>query len=56
MERIVKKSHGHDEAADWDIEQHLSMTPQERLRAARTLKDRAFPPDAKDVRACHQSK
>ena len=32
MERIVKKSHGHAEAADW-----------------------AFPPDAKDVRAYHQS-
>lgn len=56
MERIVNKSRGHGEAANWDIEQHLRMTPQERLRVARTLKDRAFPPDAKDVRACHQSK
>ena len=55
MERIVNKCRGHDEAADWDIEQHLRMTPQERLRVARTLKDRAFPPNAKDVRACHQS-
>lgn len=56
MDRIVNKSRSHDEAADWDIKQQISMTPQERLRVARTLKDRAFPPDAKDVRACHQFK
>ena len=55
MERVVHKSSGHDGARLWDIEQHTSMTAEERLRAARELKDRAFSPDAKDVRACHQS-
>ena len=55
MDRIVRKSLGHEEAARWDIEQQLRMTPEERLRAARVLKDRAFPADAKDVRACHRS-
>lgn len=55
MERIAQKSHGHDEARRWDIEQHVSMTPEERLRAARILKDRVYPPDSKDVRACHRS-
>lgn len=55
MDRIVRKSLSHIDAASWDIKQHLSMTPEERLRAARTLKDRAFPADAKDIRACHRS-
>ncbi len=55
MERVVHKASNHEEARRWDIEQHTSMTPAERMRAARALKDRAYPPDAKDVRACHRS-
>lgn len=55
MERIVHVSHGHQEARRWDVEQQVAMTPEERLRAARELKDRAFPSDAKDVRACRRS-
>ena len=55
MERIVHKSHDHRDAARWDVEQQVSMTPAERMRAARILKERALPSDAKDVRACHRS-
>lgn len=55
MERVVNKASSHEEARRWDIQQQLSMTPEQRLRAARELKDRAFPPEAKDVRACHRS-
>ncbi len=55
MERIVHKASSHEEARLWDIEQHVSMSPEQRLRAARELKDRAFPSDAKDVRAWHRS-
>ena len=55
IERIVHISQGHDEARRWDVEQQKSMTPEERLRAAWELKKRAFPSDAKDVRACHRS-
>ena len=55
MERVVHKASSHEEAHRWDIEQNVSMTPEERLRAARQLKDRAFPLDAKDVRAWHRS-
>lgn len=54
MERIVHKSTSHEEARRWDIEQHVSMTVEERLRVARELKRRAYPRDAKDVRACHR--
>ena len=55
MERIVHKSHQHREADRWDVEQQVSMDASERLQAARILKERAFPRDAKDVRACHRS-
>lgn len=54
MERIVHKARSFEEADRWDVEQQVSMSAEERLRAARILKDRAFPSDAKDVRACHR--
>ncbi len=31
------------------------MTPRQRMRIARALKERAYPSNAKDVRACHRS-
>ena len=55
MERVVHKSSSHEEARRWDVRQHAEMTPQERLRAARILKDRAFPHETKDVREWHRS-
>ena len=54
INRGVHISKGHEDARRWDVEQQASMTPRERLRAARELKKRAFPADAKDVRACHR--
>ena len=55
MERVVNKASSHEEARRWDIEQHTAMTPEQRLRAARELKDRVYPPDAEDVREWHRS-
>lgn len=55
MPRIVRISQGHDEARRWAVEQQTSMSAEERMRAARELEERAFPPDSKDVRACHRS-
>lgn len=55
MERTIHKSASHEEALRWDIEQHLRMSPEERMNAARILKERAFPSDAKDVREWHRS-
>jgi len=54
MERIVHKSRGFADADKWDVEQQISMTPQERMLAARELKFRIYPEDAPDVRQCHQ--
>lgn len=55
MQRVVHKSSSHEEARRWDVQQQTAMTPGERMRAARVLKDRAFPPDTKDVREWHRS-
>jgi hypothetical protein len=54
MERVAYKAKNFQEAARWDIEQNVRMTPQERWRAARALKDRLYP-KAKDVRECHRT-
>ena len=40
VERIVHISRSFEEAEQWDIEQNLSMTPEERLAAARELAER----------------
>jgi hypothetical protein len=54
MPPIVHRASNHEEARAWDIGQHVAMTPEQRQAVARTLKQRAFPADAKDVRACHR--
>jgi len=43
MERVANKARSFREADEWEIQQHLSMTPQERMRAAKLLKERMFP-------------
>jgi hypothetical protein len=50
---VVHKANGFQEADEWDIQQQLAMTPQQRLDAAKELRDRFYPRNAKDVRACH---
>ena len=50
MERIVHKSRGHEEADQWDVEQQINMTPQERMRAAKKLIDQYYGTDVPDVR------
>ena len=56
MERVVHKAKSFKEADEWDIQQQVAMTPQERLDAAKELRDRVYPPPNKDVRECHQPK
>jgi hypothetical protein len=40
VERIVHISRSFEEAEQWNIEQNVSMTPEERLVAARELAER----------------
>lgn len=54
MERVVKKSRGFREADRWDVQQNISLTPQERIRIAHALRRRAYPGPTKDVRECHR--
>ena len=50
MERIVHIAKSFEEAEQWDIQQTLSMTPDERLAAAKELMERVFGEDQPDVR------
>lgn len=52
MERIVNKSGTFAEADAWTTRQYRSMTPTERMRAAREIKHRVFPGKQPDVREC----
>lgn len=54
VERIVHIAKSFEEAEAWDIEQQVRMTPAERMRVARVLKDRCYPPNSPDVRECHR--
>ena len=54
MKRVANKATSFKEAEAWDIKQQIEMTPQERMRAARALKDRAYPPPQPDVREWHR--
>ena len=54
MKRIVNKALGYKAAEAWDVKQQLSMTPQERQRAAKELRDRFYGKDAKDVKEWHR--
>jgi hypothetical protein len=51
MERVVHKAQGFKEVEEWDIQQQISMTPEQRMRAAKELRDRFYPANAPDVRA-----
>jgi hypothetical protein len=56
MERVAHKSTSFAEAERWDREQHWAMTPQERLAAAKELRERAYGKEAPDVREAERSK
>ncbi len=51
MEPIVHKSKNFKEAEEYDIMQHIQMSPSERQAAAKKLRERYFgknPPDVRD--------
>jgi len=50
MKRIVHKSRDFREAELWDIKQQVSLSPEERQKAAKELKARVFGNQTKDVR------
>ena len=52
MKRIAHKSTNFSDAEKYDIKQQDSMTPAERMAAARRLKIRFYGDKTKDVREC----
>lgn len=50
MERIVKVAKNYAEAEDWDISQHIQMTPDERQQVAAELKRRVYGERCPDIR------
>jgi hypothetical protein len=50
MKRVVHISHNFVDAEIWDIKQQVSLSPEERQKAAKALKSRAFGIVARDVR------
>ena len=56
MERVANKARSFAEADEWEIHQHLSMTPQERMRAAKLIKERLFPGKNPDIREWHRAR
>ena len=50
MERIGHLAHGFDEARQWELEEMRRMTPDERRKVAKALRDRYYGTDCPDVR------
>ena len=55
MERIVNISKNFEEARQWEIEQSLAMTPDERMAAVRDLIQRVYGKNQPDVRDIHSN-
>jgi hypothetical protein len=56
VKRIVNISKTAREAEEWDILQHISMTPEERQDAARILKQRVYGKDCPDLKKAERMK
>ena len=50
MEKIVHKAKNHKEAAQWDVQQQINLTVEERQRIALELKKRFYGSNSPDVR------
>lgn len=54
MERKVHIARGHKDAEEYDIQQYLEMTPDERLAAAKELKEMVYGKNPPDIREAHK--
>lgn len=50
MKPIIHKANNFREAEAWDIEQQIRMTPEERQRIAKQLRERYYGKNPPDVR------
>jgi hypothetical protein len=56
VERVVHKASSFVEAEAWDVVQHREMTPAERMRAGKEIRDRVFPGKNPDIKEWHRKK
>ena len=56
IERIFHKAKNYKEAEDWDIQQQIKMSHEERQMASRVLRERVYGKDTLDVREAHRQK
>lgn len=54
MKKIVHKSNSFKDAEEWDIQQQINMTPQQRLLAAKILRERVYGKNPIDIRKFHE--
>jgi hypothetical protein len=54
IKRVVHISHSFAEAEQWEIQQELSMTPQQRLSAAKKMQQWTYGKKQKDIRDWHR--
>jgi hypothetical protein len=50
MERIFKKAKNYKEAQEWDVEQNLRMTPEQRQDVSKELRERVYGKETVDIR------
>jgi hypothetical protein len=53
MRRVIHIAQGFREAKEWEIFQEISLTPAQRQRAAKFLKQRFYGKNPPDVRKAH---
>ena len=56
MERILNKTNSFKEAEDWDVLQHIGMTPEQRQDVAARLRERVYGIDVPDVKEAQEQK
>ncbi len=54
MKKIVEVSKGFKETEEWDIQQQINMSPQERQKIAKGLKEKVYGKKVKDVRESYK--
>jgi len=54
MKRVVHKSNSFKDAEEWDIQQQINMTPQQRLHVAKILRERVYGKNSIDIREFHE--
>ncbi len=54
MKRVVKKFKNFKEAEQAEIEEQISMTPQQRQQIAKMLKEKIYGKNPPDVRESHR--